>query len=250
MASTAWFDGEMAIRANRLTVFTAEGLPDDDDTILALFTTDKRSPVGASLRWAVVVTDDCQLAVMLQSLPLPENSLMAKPPLRGDAPSIISVGSIKLACNMFDGTDAAGPVPILACAQDERLAVANDPAAMHRELQRVMGIFGQPEFLLSFKDAVSFVKKPKPGQRDFPFKRRAPSPTPPPAAKRTKADAKPGTNINRFLYIYYKTNSLQYQKIYRIKSGYPFMSTNSYRPSATAEQTRLAVQQIPRSSQA
>jgi hypothetical protein len=158
---------------------------------LALFTADKRTVVGASLCWPVVVGDDCRPALMLQSLPLAENSLMAKPPLRGDAPPIISLGSVPLACVMFDGGAAAGPVPIIACLEEER------PLLAHRELQRVMGIFGQPEYMLSFKDAAAFVKKPKPGLRDFPFKRRAPSPTPRAADKKSRTqETKPGS----FLY--------------------------------------------------
>jgi hypothetical protein len=197
MASSAWFDGELAIRSNRLTVFTPDGQPDEEDSVLTLFTADKRTVVGASLRWAVVVGDDCRPALMLQSLPLAENSLTAKPPLRGDAPPIISLGSVTLACVMFDGGVAAGPVPIIACLEEERPAFVGDPLSAHRELQRIMGIFGQPEYLLSFKDAAAFVKKPKPGLRDFPFKRRAPSPTPPPAAKKPKTqETKPGS----FLY--------------------------------------------------
>jgi hypothetical protein len=95
-----------------------------------------------------VVADDCQMAVMLQSLPLAENLLMAKPPLRGDAPPIISVGSVPLAGFMFNSNDAAGPVPIIPCDKEERLAFINDPLSARRELQRIMGVFGQPEYLL------------------------------------------------------------------------------------------------------
>ncbi len=98
MASSAWFGGELTIRSNRLSVFTPDGQPDEEDSVLALFTADKRTVVGASLCWAVVVGDDCRPALMLQSLPLAENSLMAKPPLRGDTPPIISLGSVPLAC--------------------------------------------------------------------------------------------------------------------------------------------------------
>jgi hypothetical protein len=141
MASSAWFDGELAIRSNHLSVFTPDGQPDEEDSVLALFTADKRSVVGASLRWAVVVGDDCRPALMLQSLPLAENSLMAKPQLRGDAPPIISLGSVPLACVMFDGGAAAGPVPIIACLEEERPAFAGDPlsargaAARHGHLR-------------------------------------------------------------------------------------------------------------------
>ncbi len=117
MASSTWFDGELAIRSNRLSVFTPDGQPDEEDSVLALFTADKRTVVGASLRWAVVVGDDCRPALMLQSLPLAENSLMAKLSLRGDAPPIISLGSVPLACVMFDGGAAARPVPIIACLE-------------------------------------------------------------------------------------------------------------------------------------
>jgi len=197
MASGDWFDGKLAIRSNRLAVFTADGRPDEEDTILALFQEGKKTPIGAPLRWAITVMDDGRPAAMLQSLPLPENSPMAKPPLRGDTPPIIAVGSQPLLCNMFDGELAAGPVPVVACAKEERLAFANDPTNTHRELQRIAGVFGQPEYLLSYKEAVAFVKKPKPGTRDFPYKRRAPSPTRPPAAKKNKTDSAPVKKTGR-----------------------------------------------------
>jgi len=197
MASGDWWDGELAIRSNRISVFTADGLPDELDTIIDIFQ-EKKALVGASLCWAIVVMDDGHPGLMLQSLPLPENSLVAKPPLQGDAPPILAISTHPLICNLFDGELAAGPVPILACAADERTAVVENPAAAHREIQRLAGVFGQPEYLLSHKDAAAFVKKPKPGTRDFPYKRRAHSPPPPSAAKKSKLDTsqKPGTNNN------------------------------------------------------
>lgn len=188
MASSPWTDAEMMIRSNALAVFTAEGQPDEEDTIIAIFEGgNKKAPLGASLRWAVIVADDNMPAIMLQSLPLPEPSIVAKPPLRGDAAAVISVAVIPLWCNLFDGNNTAGPVPIIACHEDDRPAVTDDLVNTHRELQRLAGVFGQPEFL-NYKEAAIYVKKPKPGQRDFPFKRRALSPSPP-AAKRSRTDA-------------------------------------------------------------
>ncbi len=46
-------------------------------------------------------------------------------------------------------------MPIIACLEEERPAFAGILLLAHRELQRVMGIFGQPEYLLSFKDAAA-----------------------------------------------------------------------------------------------
>jgi hypothetical protein len=143
-----------------------------------------------------VVAEDCQMEVMLQSLPLAENLLMAKPPLRGYAPPIMPVGSVQLACVMLNSSDAAGPVPIIARDKEERLAFINDPLSARKELQRIMGVFGQPEYLLFFKNGMAFVKKPKLGLGDFPFKGRAPSPTPPPGAKKPRMqETKPGRNV-------------------------------------------------------
>ncbi len=117
-----------------------DGLPDDENTRLGA--------LHCLPHWAVVVADHCQMAVMVQSLPLAENLLMAKPPLRGNAPPIISVGNVPLACVMFNSNDAAGPVPIIPCDKEERLAFINNPLSARRELQRIIGVFGQSEYLL------------------------------------------------------------------------------------------------------
>jgi|688.fasta_scaffold429012_1 hypothetical protein len=191
MASADWSDAEMMIRSNNLIASHLDGMLDEDDAILQLFDkAGKKSPIGAAVRWAIVAGDDGQPAAMFQALPLSEPAITSKPQLRGDSPAVIHVASFPLSCKLFDGKAAAGPVPIIACRQEERLELANDPLCLHKEIQRTAGVLAMPEFL-HFKEAITYVKKPQAGHRFFPYKRPPPSPdrSEPRPAKRARTEA-------------------------------------------------------------
>jgi hypothetical protein len=195
MTSADWTDVEMMLRSNSLAAFHLDGMPDEEDEIIRLFeTADKRSPAGAALRWAIVAGDDGRLVAMFQGLPLSEPATCSKPQLRGDSPAIVAIESFPMWYNSFDGVYAAGPVPVIACRQESRLELSNDPLSTHREIQRMAGTLGAP-IQLTYKEAVAYVKKPKASDRMFPFKRKAPSSpwAPPAAAKKARADLPPST---------------------------------------------------------
>lgn len=159
MASAAWMDAETMIRSNAITAYHLDGMEDEDDSILNVFeTADKRSPPGASLRWAIVVGDDGQMAAMFQGLTLGEPSITSKPQLRGDGPAVINVASFPMWSRSFDGEAAAGPVPIIACRQEDQQGLTDNPLAMHKEIQKLAGVLGMPE-LLSYREAVAYTKK-------------------------------------------------------------------------------------------
>ena len=194
MASSAWLDIEELISSSAIAVYKGGELDIEDSLLLMFNSESEKKAVGASIRWAYIIGDSGQLELMLQALPLPAQFVASKPSLRGDSAPVMSIWSSPVWYNAFNGEDAAGPVPVLCCASEHRLAISNDPLATHGELQKLAAIFFKPE-LLALKEAATMVKKPRSGAGEQSFRRKTPALAVRPA-KRPRLQ--PSTSPGRF----------------------------------------------------
>jgi hypothetical protein len=74
----------------------------------------------------------------------------------------IRMGAWPLNAALFNGDDAAGPVPTLFSEEPEAAvgALNDNPHRAHADLQRLARLFFQPE-LISLEDAGPLIKKPR-----------------------------------------------------------------------------------------
>jgi len=171
LASSDWFDLGEAISADVIAVFI-NGEPDAEKELLSSLRNDsEKKAIGASLRWGLVVGDSNRLELMLQALPLPKTFVVSKPILRADSSPVISLGSVAIDYNSFDGELAAGPVPRIFCAEADQATITSNAESAHGQIQKLAGLFAKPE-LVGFREAEKLVKKPRVGAVDLSFKRK------------------------------------------------------------------------------
>jgi hypothetical protein len=72
------------------------------------------------------------------------------------------LASWELNCNLFDGEECAGPVPVLFADDPEEASrnVEANPARLHADLQRLHKMFFMPEFV-DCVEAAAIIRKPR-----------------------------------------------------------------------------------------
>lgn len=97
---------------------------------------------------------------------------------RDNVPTV-HLGIWDLNATMFDGEEAAGPVPTLFAEDSEATlgAIRADRAKTHADFQKIVKIFFVPE-CVNIKEAAALLKKPREGAVTYPFKRGKISNTP------------------------------------------------------------------------
>jgi hypothetical protein len=67
-----------------------------------------------------------------------------------------------LEATMFDGDEAAGPVPVLFSEEPEatRRAIATNLPKAHYDIQKVVRCFMMPE-IIQLEDALAIIKRPR-----------------------------------------------------------------------------------------
>jgi hypothetical protein len=84
MSSSSWQDVYETLAARQATVETAEGEVVPTDEVIGLLDGLPQTAIkSASLRWAVVIAEDGNLQLDLQSLPAPAKTLAGRPAFKG-----------------------------------------------------------------------------------------------------------------------------------------------------------------------
>ena len=147
---SAWFDLQGSIDTEAIKVTKSDGTNDDNNIFRRhLRQENAKGAVGASLRWAVCASPNNSLELELQSLPMPEPFLSAKPILRADNIAVLTLQRWQLASPVFDGELLWGPIPILCAEQPEELrsVLEIDPQRHIPELNKLASKFLAMEML-------------------------------------------------------------------------------------------------------
>jgi hypothetical protein len=100
-----------------------------------------RSHNGSSYRWAVAATDDGDVQLQLQVIPLPASAIAAKPQLAEDNAVVCVARAWPITLTVFNGAlGLRGPVPTLFAEQPEELRsrLGRDPDTFLLHLNRAM----------------------------------------------------------------------------------------------------------------
>jgi len=137
-----WMDFEDLVAKEIVTIELAGGGNDTEKTLLKQLSRETRkTPAGASLRWAVGAAPNGFLELQLQALPVPAAVVMAKPILRQDDIAVIMLKSWPITAECFDGNGhLGGPIPVIFTEQPEemRTYLEENPDSYIPEFNKLM----------------------------------------------------------------------------------------------------------------
>jgi len=135
-----WRDVEELIRARLIGVTDEEGHALGPDRLLSALQVQatEKTCVGASIRWAIGVSENKTLQLELQGLPT-QAKYLHKANLKGENAISVLHRAFPLASDMFDGQSASGMVPMFF-AEDQAGAftsLTNHPAKVLEGISRI-----------------------------------------------------------------------------------------------------------------
>lgn len=197
--ATPWVDLEDLLRERQATTSNADGASVPNTELLAFLSAQPADKygVGASLRWAVGAASTSALRLELQALPARAHYLN-QCSLTADNSVSVLIGEVPLRCELFNGSDHAGPVPFFFTPdQDASLSLMRaDSEPAYQAIAALNARFRHNEHL-GPEDALNYVRgkhRPPRGSRAFIH------PGPPPSKKprRDTVSAGPSQETGRY----------------------------------------------------
>ena len=166
MSTSEWLDISTLLASRDISV-AGEGpadadLPVDNETLLTAMDGQPKAQVSASIRWAVCAGIDGRMELVLQTFPATAAVLSGKPAFRGDNVPVIRLSAWPLQCDIFDGDEAAGPIPTLFSQEPDVTSqnILDNLVKAHNDLQRLAKVFFLME-AVSQDDCPALLKKPR-----------------------------------------------------------------------------------------